>query len=159
MRYRPTTREVKILVKNLTSPLGPAVSHDGSFLLYSETGPRTIFKYWITGAGSGTTEPLLVLPDTPYKIKRASVPGEFWVAANNITRVNQTRFVAPVGYKFDSNGKVLIKKDLRPQYQNAIVNAIQEYGNPDDNGVDNRVLYVGSRSVDFVGVYRTPGVN
>ncbi|KAL3512328.1 hypothetical protein ACH5RR_025045 [Cinchona calisaya] len=145
IKYNPTTKEVKVVQDGLPVPVGPANSHDGTFLLYSENGNKRIIKYWLQGLKANTSEVILDLPANPLKIKRAPIFGEFWVAANII--VQQPRSVTPFGFKFDSLGLVLIIKALQGQYNNTQVNVLQEYN------VNGGTLFVGSRDAPYVGIF------
>ncbi|KAK2970093.1 LOW QUALITY PROTEIN: hypothetical protein RJ640_018413 [Escallonia rubra] len=51
----------------------------------------------------------------------------------------------PQGLRFDAFGEVLLAMNFDEQYYNTSINVIQEH---------NGLLYVGSRVVDFVGVYK-----
>lgn len=136
---------MKVLLKGLSSPIGPAMSIDRTFLLFSEAKAKRITKYWLAGLKANRAEPLLALPGTPVKIKRASTFGDFWVAVD-ITS-HQPRFTIPNAFKFNSFGITLLQKDLRGQYNNVTVSSIQEY--------NRRFLYIGSREVTFVGIYKS----
>ncbi|KAL3512329.1 hypothetical protein ACH5RR_025046 [Cinchona calisaya] len=145
IKYNPTTKEVKVELDGLPVPVGPANSHDGTFLLYSENINKRIIKYRLQGLKAHTSEALLNLPINPLKIKRAPIFGEFWVAANII--VQQPRSITPFGFKFDSLGLVLIIKALQGQYNNTQVNVLQEYN------VNGGTLFVGSREASYVGIF------
>ncbi|KAL3512332.1 hypothetical protein ACH5RR_025051 [Cinchona calisaya] len=146
IKYNPTTKEVKVVLDGLPNPVGPANSHNGTFLLYSENSNKRITKYWLQGLKAHTSEVILNLPGNPAKIKRAPKFGEFWVAAKII--VQHPPSVTPFGYKFNSLGKVLIRKALRRQYsKNTIVNVLQEYN------VNGGTLFVGSREASYAGKF------
>ncbi|XP_027083436.1 protein STRICTOSIDINE SYNTHASE-LIKE 11-like [Coffea arabica] len=113
----------KVVSDGLSVPAGPAFSHDGSFVLFSEFSDKRIIKYRLM---EDTTEVFLNLTGNPIKIKRTPTCGEYWVAANNI--VSQP-------------------KNLQGQFNNTLVNALQEYD------VNAGKLYVGSRDAGYVGMF------
>ncbi|XP_027181859.1 protein STRICTOSIDINE SYNTHASE-LIKE 11-like [Coffea eugenioides] len=143
IKYIPRTNEVKVVSDGLSVPAGPAFSHDGSFVLFSEFSNKRIIKYRLI---EDTTEVFLNLTANPIKIKRAPTYGEYWVAANNII-VSQPRSVTPFGYKFNLLKQILITKNLQAQYNNTQVNVLQEYN------VNGGTLYIGSRVAPYVGVF------
>lgn len=145
MKYNPITKEVKVLLDGLPSPGGPVISSDRSFVLFSEFMTQRVRKFWLTGPKRNTTEVLVNLPGNPLKIKRATGLGEFWVAVNQVVQ-QQPRLVVPFGFKFNSNGQVLLIKDFRAQYNNVTISVVQEYF--------GTTLYVGSRDVNYVTIYR-----
>ncbi|CAI9112859.1 OLC1v1013359C1 [Oldenlandia corymbosa var. corymbosa] len=137
LQYDPITRQVKELLKGVPAPVGPAVSIDSSFVIFSQFYAQKVVKYWLMGPRTGATDILLNLPGNPVKVKRAEKPGEFWVPVNH-------NFL-PSGYKFNSRGDILLVKDLSKQFVNARVDVIQEY--------EEVIIYVGSVEANFVGVF------
>ncbi|XP_027181861.1 protein STRICTOSIDINE SYNTHASE-LIKE 12-like [Coffea eugenioides] len=119
------------------------ISHDGSFVLFSETTNNRLLKYRLK---EKTTEVFLNLTTQPLKIKRAPTFGEFWLAANDI--VLQPRSLKPFGYKFKLFGQLLLTKNLQLQYNNTQVNVLQEYP------VNGGTLSIGSRDASYVGIFR-----
>lgn len=136
---------MKVLLKGLSVPIGPAVSLDRTFVLFSEYKTKRIKKYWLTGLKANTAEIILDLPGNPSKVKRASTPGEFWVAVTVYNRLPTGQVITPHGFRINSAGVTLQQKDFQGQYTNLPVSVVQEY-----NG---RSLYIGSRGVTFVGIY------
>lgn len=143
INYSPRTKVVQVLLTGLTAPIGPAVSFDQTFVVFSERNTKRVTKYWLAGPKANRAENLVALPGYPSKIKRASILGEFWVAVNIITE--QPSFAAPYGFKINSFGTILQQKNFQGQYNNVSVSVVQEH-----NG---RSLYLGSRGVSFVGIY------
>ncbi|CDP14981.1 unnamed protein product [Coffea canephora] len=140
IKYNPRTNEVKVVLNGLSVPAGPAFSHDGSFVLFSEFSNKRIIKYRLM---ENTTEVFLNLTGNNI---RAPTCGEYWVAANNII-VSQPGSVTPFGYKFNLLKQILITKNLQAQYNNTQVNVLQEYN------VNGGTLYIGSRVAPYVGVF------
>ncbi|CAI9101799.1 OLC1v1039213C1 [Oldenlandia corymbosa var. corymbosa] len=151
LEYNTVTNTVRVLLNNLSAPAGPAVSEDGTYLLFSSYGTQQVFKYYLVGPKAGTAEFKINLPGFPVKIKRAAEFGFFWVAVNVVVQ-QQPRVVQPYGYKINGNGVVFLVKNFTAEYPNDIqVNVVQEYFDLPQGGV----LYVGSRSrnVDYVVKY------
>ncbi|KAL3512326.1 hypothetical protein ACH5RR_025043 [Cinchona calisaya] len=144
MIYNPITKQVKVLSDGLSDPGGPVFSLDQTFVLYAEFYAKRIMKYWLIGPKANTSEVLLNLPGRPIKIKRATTPGEFWVAVNIF--IDQPQSITPFGYKINSFGEVLLIKEFRAQYNNTQINVVQEYNN-------GNTLFVGSRTVSYIGIY------
>nr|XP_027124575.1 protein STRICTOSIDINE SYNTHASE-LIKE 11-like [Coffea arabica] len=144
IKYNPRKNEVTVLQEGLSVPIGPAVSFDGSFVLFSEYSAKRVVKYWLLGPKANTSEVLRDLPGNPSKVKRASNVGEFWVAVD--INVQQPRFTTPYGYKIDSFGNLLFVKDFEDHYYNVPVSVVQEYF--------GTTLLVGSRGENFVGIYK-----
>ncbi|KAI3667269.1 hypothetical protein L6452_42319 [Arctium lappa] len=79
IKYDLDSKEVVILLHNLTFPNGVALSQDGNFLLVAETTNCRILRYWLKTTKVGTLEVFADLPGFPDNIKR-NQNGEFWVA-------------------------------------------------------------------------------
>ncbi|XP_059639510.1 protein STRICTOSIDINE SYNTHASE-LIKE 10-like [Cornus florida] len=141
MNYDPFTKQVTVLLRGLFGTGGPAVSTDSSFVLACELNAKRIYKYWLTGVKANTAEVFINFPGNPIKIKRATTTGEFWVAVNEI---NQQQLTLPQGYRINAYGRMEIVS-FAAQYNNRSISVVQE---------QNGALYVGSRVVDFVGVFK-----
>lgn len=77
--FDPDTGHVDVLMENLNFANGIAVSHDGEFLLISETGHYRVLKHWLAGEQKGQTEVLLDnLPGFPDNLK-SGAQGRFWL--------------------------------------------------------------------------------
>ncbi|KAJ4823570.1 hypothetical protein Tsubulata_029685, partial [Turnera subulata] len=59
MRYDPSTDQVTVLLRNLSAPLGVAVSFDGMYLVFSETVANWTQRYWLKGPKANTAEILV----------------------------------------------------------------------------------------------------
>ncbi|CAL5442114.1 unnamed protein product [Camellia sinensis] len=141
LRYDPKTKQVTVLMRELAGPVGVAVSKDGTFILVSEFIRKRIQKYWIRRDKANTSEILINFQGNPNKIKR-NKDGEFWVALNNQNQ-QQPTLVAPVGIKIDGLGTVMETVDVSVQYNQRITVVQEQFCS----------LYVGSRTVDFIGVF------
>ncbi|CAI9101792.1 OLC1v1039206C1 [Oldenlandia corymbosa var. corymbosa] len=150
LEYNTVTGEVRALLKDLPRPAGPAVSADGTFIAYGSYNTQQIFKYYLQGLKAGTTEVLVPeLPGAPGITKRAVEFGYFWVGVNQMVQQQPTPVVQAYGYKFSSNGNVVLIKNFTTEYGNARVNVVQEYFNLLQGGT----LYAGSRTSNYVGKY------
>ncbi|CAI9101796.1 OLC1v1039210C1 [Oldenlandia corymbosa var. corymbosa] len=154
IEYDTKTKTLRVLLDKLPLPTGPSVSGDGSFVLYGSVGTKQIFKYSVPLIGPLPAKPqaLLNLTGSPLKIKRAPDYGSFWVPVNVLLQL-RPRLVHPFGYKFNSNGDVILIKDFTAEYSQAQVNVVQEYDS--FLGLEGRTLYVGSTINSYVGVYGT----
>ncbi|CAI9101795.1 OLC1v1039209C1 [Oldenlandia corymbosa var. corymbosa] len=150
LEYSTITGLVRVLVNGIPRPSGPAVSADSSFIVYGSYSTQQIYKYYLIGPKSGTTDVLIPnLLGSPAKTKRAAEFGYFWVAVNQVVQTQPTPVFQPYGYKFSSNGNVIVIKNFTLEYGNGRVNVVQEYFNLLEGGT----LYVGSRSANYVGKY------
>ena len=82
MKYEQESKQVTILLTNLSFPNGVALSKDGSFLVFAETTNCRILRYWLRTSKAGTLETFAQLPGFPDNIKR-SPRGGFWVAMHS----------------------------------------------------------------------------
>lgn len=82
MRYDPQSKQVDILLENLSFPNGVALSENGDFLLIVETTTCRIIRYWLRTPKAGTFEVFAQLPGFPDNIKR-SPRGGFWVGIHS----------------------------------------------------------------------------
>ncbi|XWS43057.1 hypothetical protein CRYUN_Cryun16bG0068600 [Craigia yunnanensis] len=82
MKYEHESKQVTILLTNLSFPNGVALSKDGSFLVFAETTNCRILRYWLRTSKAGTLETFAQLPGFPDNIKR-SPRGGFWVAMHS----------------------------------------------------------------------------
>lgn len=80
LAYSPETDTTRILAGAMWFPNGVTLSHDGDFLLVSDTLRYAILRYWLKGPKAGTLEVLIdELPGIPDNISR-SKDGNYWVA-------------------------------------------------------------------------------
>ncbi|GAB4843930.1 hypothetical protein Ancab_013894 [Ancistrocladus abbreviatus] len=78
MKYDPGSKQVVVLLNNLTFPNGVALSQNGQSVLVMESTSCRVLRYWLQTAEAGNVEVLTQLPGFPDNIKRTS-KGEFWV--------------------------------------------------------------------------------
>ncbi|KAF5821257.1 putative strictosidine synthase transcription factor WD40-like family [Helianthus annuus] len=79
LKYDLESKEVTVVLHNLTFPNGVALSKDGNFLLVTETTNCRILRFWLKTPKAGTLEVFADLPGYPDNIK-INENGEFWVA-------------------------------------------------------------------------------
>ncbi|XP_031276883.1 strictosidine synthase-like [Pistacia vera] len=139
LRYDPKTNLVTVLLRNLTGPAGVAVSRDSSFLLLSEFRSNRTIKYFLTGQRA-TTFGYINFQPKPNNIKRNIIGNDFWEAAL-MTRQSPI----PIGQRIDEFGNILATRSFEAQYGTTAISKVQPFGGS---------LYISSRSVNFVGVYR-----
>ncbi|KAI4348613.1 hypothetical protein L6164_009318 [Bauhinia variegata] len=79
MKYDPLSKQVSVVLNNLTFPNGVALSKDGDYILVAETTNCRILRYWLETPKAGTLEIFAELPGFVDNIKR-SPRGGFWMA-------------------------------------------------------------------------------
>ena len=78
--YDPATNTTRTVLPKLMFPNGICVTHDGQSILYAETWPCRISRYYFAGPKAGKVEPLMPnLPGYPDNINRSS-DGHYWCA-------------------------------------------------------------------------------
>ena len=78
--HDPATGKTRPIIKSFYFPNGMCVTHDGRSVLIASTSACRVFRYWIAGPNSGTTEIFIdELPGLPDNINRAS-DGNYWLA-------------------------------------------------------------------------------
>ncbi|XP_012072685.1 protein STRICTOSIDINE SYNTHASE-LIKE 2 [Jatropha curcas] len=82
LKYDLQSKQVKVLIGNLSFPNGVVISKDGNSILFAETTTCRILKYWIKTPKIGTLEVFAELPGFPDNIKK-SPRGGYWVAINS----------------------------------------------------------------------------
>ncbi|KAI9173400.1 hypothetical protein LWI28_000722 [Acer negundo] len=142
LKYEPETKQVTVLLRNLSGAAGTAVSADGTFVLVTEFIGKRIQRYWLKGAKANTAETFATINGRPDNVKRTAL-GHFWVAANLDGLLPIV--TSPTALRLDANGLVLEKVSLVPQYGITLISEVQQFGG-------NR--YVGSMFTDFIGVYK-----
>lgn len=85
MKYDPKTKQLSLLLGNLSFPNGVSVSKNSEFLVLAETTKCRIVKYWLKTAKAGRYEVIAELPGFPDNIK-TSHRGGFWVGIHSRKR-------------------------------------------------------------------------
>ncbi|KAK7244457.1 hypothetical protein RIF29_39279 [Crotalaria pallida] len=78
MKYDPQSKQVRILLNNLSFANGVALSKGGAYILIVETNNCRVLRYWLETSKAGTLEVFADLPGFPDNIKH-SPRGGFWV--------------------------------------------------------------------------------
>ncbi|CAK9184037.1 unnamed protein product [Ilex paraguariensis] len=82
MKYDPISKEVTVLLGNLSYPNGVSLSKDGHFIIVAETTNCRILKLWLETSRAGNVEVFARIPGFPDNIKRNN-EGEFWVGIHS----------------------------------------------------------------------------
>jgi ribose transport system permease protein len=78
--YDPATGTTSKLIKSFYFPNGVCIAHDGSSVLIASTTDCRVYRHWLAGPSSGTTQILIdEVPGNPDNINRAS-DGNYWLA-------------------------------------------------------------------------------
>jgi sugar lactone lactonase YvrE len=56
LSYDPTTKQTRVLLRNLYFANGVAVSPDQSFVLINDTGTYSVRRYWLKGEKAGQSD-------------------------------------------------------------------------------------------------------
>ncbi|OIW11497.1 hypothetical protein TanjilG_26863 [Lupinus angustifolius] len=78
MKYDPQSKQVSLLLNNLSFANGVALSKNSDYILIAETNNCRVLRYWLQTPKAGTLEVFANLPGFPDNIKR-SPRGGFWV--------------------------------------------------------------------------------
>lgn len=78
MKYEPESKQVSVILENLSFANGVALSQNGDYILVVETTKCRILRYWLKTQKAGTLEVFAQFPGFPDNIKR-SPRGGFWV--------------------------------------------------------------------------------
>ncbi|XVF54527.1 hypothetical protein PTKIN_Ptkin05aG0187800 [Pterospermum kingtungense] len=142
LKYDIKTKQVTVLLRNISVAVGVAVDEEEKFVLVSEFVANRTIKIWLKGPGAKKFDIINRQP-MPDNIKRTK-SGNFWLAA---AMVNQgTQSIVPIGQRFNEFGSVLQTVNFERWYGNKSISEVQEFGGK---------LYVASRLVDFIGFYTT----
>ncbi|KAA3465230.1 protein STRICTOSIDINE SYNTHASE-LIKE 2 [Gossypium australe] len=174
LKYEQESKQITVLLTNLSFPNGVALSKDGSFLVFAETTKCRILRYWLSTPKAGNLETLAQLPGFPDNIKR-SPRGGFWVAIHSrrckvlswilsYSKLgNALIWVLPVdvitkaysvmskylgsglAMRISEEGVILETLELESGNKMSSISEVQE---KDDH------LWMGSINMPFLGVYR-----
>ncbi|KAB1222229.1 Strictosidine synthase 3 [Morella rubra] len=82
MKYDPETKQVTVLLSDLSFPNGVVLSENGDYILVAETTHCRIMRYWLETSNAGNFEVFAQLPGFPDNIHR-SPRGGYWVAMHS----------------------------------------------------------------------------
>ncbi|OMP07443.1 Six-bladed beta-propeller, TolB-like protein [Corchorus olitorius] len=142
LRYDLNTKQVTVLLRNLSGPGGVAVDKDAQFVLVTEFITGRTKKMWLKGPKANTYDIINSQP-MPDNIKRTE-SGNFWLAAvkRNLTTLSLS---IPIGQWMNASGDVIKTVNFGPWYGLKPVSEVQEFLGK---------LYLGSMFAPFVGVYK-----
>ncbi|CAL8169058.1 unnamed protein product [Prunus armeniaca] len=106
MKYDPESKQVQVLLENLSFPNGVALSKNGDFILLAETTHCRIMRYWLKTPKAGTFQVFAQLPGFPDNIKR-SPRGGFWVGIHS-----RRLWILKLVLSYPSLGNALLKLPL-----------------------------------------------
>ncbi|XP_062102742.1 protein STRICTOSIDINE SYNTHASE-LIKE 5-like [Humulus lupulus] len=78
--YNPSTKESKVLVRNLFFSNGLAVSPDQNFVVFCETLKKRCRKFYIEGKKKGRVNRFVDLPGLPDNIHYDESDGHYWIS-------------------------------------------------------------------------------
>ncbi|KAL7192872.1 hypothetical protein ACSBR2_024643 [Camellia fascicularis] len=88
MSYDPSTKETKVLVRDLYFANGVAISPDQSFVIFCETPMRRCKRYYIQGEKKGDVDTFIDnLPGLPDNI-RYDGEGQYWIGLSTTTTLS-----------------------------------------------------------------------
>ncbi|XP_060206521.1 protein STRICTOSIDINE SYNTHASE-LIKE 11-like [Lycium barbarum] len=140
-KYDIGTKQVTLLLRGLSGPVGVALSKDSSYVLITEYIAQRIRRFWLKGAKANSSDVFTNVEGIPDNIKR-TVLGDFWVAISNTKQ--HTTF--SIGQRINQVGKVVEARNFTDQYNTPNgITEVQEH---------NGRLYVGCLDQNFIGVFR-----
>jgi sugar lactone lactonase YvrE len=79
LKYDPASNETTLVMDNLNFANGIAISEDQQYLLVNETGSYRVWRYWLEGLDTGSSEVILDnLPGFPDNINNG-LNGRYWI--------------------------------------------------------------------------------
>lgn len=172
--YDPETDTTRTILPKLMFPNGICVSHDGNSILYAETWPCRISRYWINGPRRGEVESVMPdLPGYPDNINRSS-DGNYWCAfvgmrapafdlaqrmpafrKKMVERIPHDEWLYPnmnagCVIKFDENGKVLECLWDSKGVNHPMITSMREH---------KGYLYLGGSLNNRIGKWKIPGAD
>lgn len=82
MKYDPESKQVTVLLNNLSFPNGVLLGENSHYILVAETSRCRVSKYWLETSKAGTHEVFAQLPGFPDNLSW-SPRGGFWVAMHS----------------------------------------------------------------------------
>ncbi|MCD7468662.1 hypothetical protein HAX54_007054 [Datura stramonium] len=142
-KYDIATKQVTLLLSELSGPAGVALSKDKSYLLITEAIGRRIRRFWLEGAKANSSDVFATVQGNPDNIKRTA-SGDFWVAVVSVKpRLIIIPTITSTGQRINQLGEVVETRDFTAQYNSP--NGITEVQEQNDR------LYIGSLDQNFIG--------
>ncbi|XP_061998225.1 protein STRICTOSIDINE SYNTHASE-LIKE 5-like [Rosa rugosa] len=130
LSYNPSTKETKVLVRDLYFANGVAISPDQNYVIFCETFMKRCRKYHLQGEKKGSIESFIDnLPGSPDNI-RYDGEGHYWIAIPMGTSAILNK---ALGYRFIRKGMAIMEKYIvsRPyKEKNSGVMAVNLEGEP-----------------------------
>jgi ribose transport system permease protein len=172
--YDPATRTTHTIINHFYFPNGVCVSHDGRSLLIASTSICKIFRHWIAGPNTGSTEVLIdQLPGNPDNINRAS-DGNYWLALVGIRTPTFDLAARKPGFRLRMVKQVPTDEWLAPALNHGCVLKFNEQGEAleswwDPTGISHSTLtsmrehkgylYLGGLDNNRIGRIKLNGVD
>ncbi|KAL3374780.1 hypothetical protein AABB24_006335, partial [Solanum stoloniferum] len=142
-KYDIATKQVTLLLDELSGAAGVALSKDKSYLLVSEAIGKRIRRFWLKGVKANSSDVFANIDGNPDNIKR-TVSGDFWVAVVSVKLKVIIPTIISTGQRMNQLGEVVETRDFTAQYKSLNgITEVQEY---------NGKLYIGYLDQNFIGV-------
>ncbi|XP_055825426.1 protein STRICTOSIDINE SYNTHASE-LIKE 11-like [Solanum dulcamara] len=140
-KYDIATKQVTLLLRGLSGPVGLSLSKDSSYVLITEYIAQRTRRFWLKGPKANSSDVFRKVEGIPDNIRTAL--GDFGVAIAN-TKQNTTY---SIGQRINQLGKIVETRNFTAQYNDTPLGLtlVQEYKGK---------LYIGSLDQNFIGVYR-----
>ncbi|KAL3720624.1 hypothetical protein ACJRO7_005443 [Eucalyptus globulus] len=143
LSYDPTTKETRVLARDLYFPNGVALSPDQSFVIFCETVMRWCKRYYITGERKGHIDTFIDrLPGYPDNI-RYDGEGHYWIALYSGSSMFNKLLLK---YPFIRKGAAILERfDRRPVMdKNSGVFQVDLEGKPVAHYYDPQLSFISS---------------
>ncbi|MFQ6619343.1 hypothetical protein Gotur_000964 [Gossypium turneri] len=122
LKYDAKTKQVTVLVSNLSFAAGVAVDEEEKFIMVTAFTANRTRKISLQGGGSV----IATIQPTPDNIKRMRL-NKFWLAAARVVpRMDSS--LLPTGVRINGNGTILETVNLEQWYGNKSVSEVREFG-------------------------------
>lgn len=175
MKYEPQTKEVSVVLRNLSFANGVALGKNREYILVVETSKCRVLRYWLATPKAGTLEVFAELPGFPDNIKR-SPRGGFWVGIysrqDKLSRwvlsypwIGKSLLKLPLditkAYSFLAEIKGSTGLAIRLSEEGGVLEIIEDRSGKRGRSVSEveereGTLWVGSIDAPFAGKYRIP---
>jgi ribose transport system permease protein len=127
--YDPATGATSKLIKSFYFPNGVCIAHDGWSVLIASTTDCRVYRHWLAGPSSGTTQILIdEVPGNPDNINRAS-DGNYWLALVGIRTPSFDLSMRKAAFRRRMAKQVPLDEWLGPNLNYGCVVKFDEAGN------------------------------
>jgi ribose transport system permease protein len=127
--YDPATGTTSKLIKSFYFPNGVCIAHDGWSVLIASTTDCRVYRHWLAGPSSGTTQILIdEVPGNPDNINRAS-DGNYWLALVGIRTPSFDLSMRKAAFRRRMAKQVPLDEWLGPNLNYGCVVKFDEAGN------------------------------